>query len=257
MSSPLTQFLVLLAGCPRVFGLVALAPGFNASFAPPLVRVTLAAALAFTLSPLIHPAPGLLDLTPQAYLMLLLSELVLGAVIGFLLSCLLEAARLAGEIVDMQIGFRAGSLYDPLTASHSSILGLLWYLAATVFFFAISGHHWLLGGLMRSFELCPVGGLIYTKSLAGLAVEVMATLFVLALQLAAPLVAALLLADLALGLVGRGMPSMNLMLVGMPGKILVGLGALAACSPMMATTFTRMMDGFQGYLMAVLKAVGA
>lgn len=258
MPSPLPQFLILLAGCPRVFALVALAPGFNAGAIPPVVRVTLAAALAFALSPLIATAnPAILDLTPQAYLALLLSEAVLGAIIGFVLSCLLESARLGGEVVDMQIGFSASAMYDPATSVSSSLLGAFWYLAALVFFFTLNGHHWLLGGLMRSFELCPVGALVYGKALTTLAVQVVAVLFTLAPQLAAPVVATLLLADLALGLIGRSMPQMNLMLVGMPGKILVGLAALAACSPMMATAFGRMMDNFQYYLLAVIKAVGA
>lgn len=258
MSSPFSQFLLLVAGCPRVFALVAFAPGFSASFVPPSVRVTLAAAIAFAMSPLIATAnPAILDLTPQAYFALLLSELVLGAVLGWVLSCLLEAARLGGEVVDMQIGFSAGAMYDPLTASRSSVIGRFWYLTALVFFFTLYGHHWLLAGLMRSFELCPVGSLIYGKALTALAVQVVAVLFTLALQLAAPVVATLLLADLALGLIGRTMPQMNLMLVGMPGKILLGLVALAACSPMLATPFNRLMDSFQYYLLAALKAVGA
>jgi flagellar biosynthetic protein FliR len=249
---------MLLAGCPRVFALVALAPGFDAGFIPPVVRVTLAAAIAFAMSPLLAMAnPQVLELTPQAYLALLLSEAVLGAIIGYVLSCLLESARFGGEIVDMQIGFRAGAMYDPVTSTSSSILGRFWYLAALVFFFTLNGHHWLLGGLTRSFELCPVGSLVYGKALTTLAVQVVAVLFTLGLQLAAPVVATLLLADLALGLIGRGMPQMNLMLVGMPGKIIIGLAALAACSPMMATAFGRMMDGFQYYLLAVIKAVGA
>lgn len=258
MSHLLPEFLLFLAGCPRVFGLVALAPGFSASFVPPPVRVTLAAATAFALGPLITaPQVKLLDLTPQAYLTLLISELILGAIIGYMLSCLLEAARLGGEIVDLQIGFNAGSMYDPMTSTSSSTLGRFWYLAATLFFFVLNGHHWLFKGLMRSFELCPVGAMVYDQQVTALAVQVIAALFTLALQMAAPIVAALMLADLTLGLVGRAMPQMNLMMVGMPAKILMGLGAMAWCSPMMATVFTRMMDSFQGYMFAVLKAVGA
>ena len=258
MSAFLPQFLILLAGCPRVFGLVALTPGFDATFVPPLVRVTLAGALALALSALIAtPSATVLNLTPQAYLALLLSELLLGAILGWLLSCLLEAARLAGEIVDLQIGFRAGELYDPATSGHSSVLGRLWYLSALVFFFAVNGHHWLLAGLARSFELCPVGELVYQKQLAALAVEALAALFTLALQLAAPVVAALILADLTLGLVGRSMPQMNLMLVGMPGKILIGLAALTACSPLAANALTLMLEQFQGLLQAALRAAGA
>lgn len=258
MSLSLPHLFVFLASCPRVFGLVALAPGFSAAFVPPLVRVALACALALALAPLMAaPSQDLLNLTPQAYFALLLSELALGAVLGFLLSCLLEAARLAGEVVDLQIGFRAGSLYDPVSGGHSSLLGQFWYLAVVVFFFVINGHHGLLAGLMRSFELCPVGELVYHPQLAGLAVQVLTAAFGLALQIAGPVVGALILADLTLGLVGRAMPQMNLMLVGMPAKIMVGLGALALSSPMMATALAHLVDQFQYHLQAALKSFAA
>lgn len=256
MTISLPHLLVFLAGCPRVMGLVAFAPGFNAGFVPPTVRVTLGLALAFALAPLIVP-PGqdVLALTPEAYGGLLLGELALGAIIGFLLSTLLEAARLAGEIVDFQIGFRAGSMYDPATGGHSALLGQFWYLAALLFFFVINGHHWLMTGLMRSFELCPIGGLSSAPGLAGIAIQVISASFLLALQLAAPVVGALILADLTLGLVGRGMPQMNLMLVGMPAKITLGVAALALSSPMMATAFTRLFESFQQYLTAALRLI--
>lgn len=252
------QWLILLAACPRVFALMAVAPGFTATSVPPLVRVVLACALAFTLAPLVAAShPELLSLTPQAYLALLLSELVLGGAMGMLLSWLLEAARLAGEVVDLQIGFRAGALYDPISSGSSSVIGRFWFLATVVLFFALDGHHWLMRGLMRSFELCPVGALVFHKSVLAVALDAIQGVFVLALQTAAPLVAALILTDLTLGLVGRSMPQMNLMMVGMPGKILLGLAALALSSPLIVSLFSRSLDLLQTHLLALLRAVGA
>ncbi len=252
------QWLILLAACPRTFALVATAPGFSAASVPPLVRVTLAVALACTVAPLVAaPNPALLALTPQAYVALLLSELILGGIMGLLLSWLLEAARLAGEVVDLQIGFRAGALYDPVGAGSSSVIGQFWFLAAVVLLFALDGHHWLLRGLVRSVELCPVGTLVFDRSLAAVALSAVQALFTLALQTAAPVVAALILADLTLGLVGRSMPQMNLMLVGLPGKIIVGLAALALSSPLLVRLLTETLALLESHLLAVLRAVGA
>jgi flagellar biosynthesis protein FliR len=237
MATYLNQFLLLLAGCPRIIGMIALVPGLDAAFVPPLVRLGLAGGVGMAMGSLIaRPSPAVLALTPEGYLLMLLGELALGAVIGFCLSCLLEAARLAGELVDLQIGFRAGELYDPLGGTSSSILGRLWYLAALVFFFQVNGHHWLIAGLARSYEVCPVGALVYQRQVGLLAGEMVLALFALSLRIAAPVVASLILADLTLGLVGRGMPQMNILLVGMPAKILVGLVALACCSPLMASS---------------------
>ena len=89
------------------------------------------------------------------------------------------------------------------------------------------------------------------------ALDAVQALFVLALQTAAPVVAALILSDLALGLVGRSMPQMNLMLVGLPAKILVGLAALTLCSPLLVNMLSRTLELLQTHLLAVLRAVGA
>ena len=109
---------------------------------------------------------------------------------------------------------------------------------------------------MRSYTLCPVGALVYHKSLATVALQAVQALFVLALQLSAPVVATLILTDLALGLIGRLMPQMNLMMVGMPAKILIGLAALAACSPLLAGNFTQILDLLRQYLATALKLTG-
>ncbi len=247
------QFMLLLAGTPRLIGLVALAPGFSGASVPPQVRVALAVGLAMAMGPLIaSPDPALLELPVGGYLWLLLGELVLGAVIGFCLSCLLEAARFAGELVDLQIGFRAGELYDPLVGGGSSILGRLWYLAAVVFFFQVDGHHWLMAGLARSYAACPVGELVFQRQLGLLAGQMLLASFALALRLAAPLVASLILADVTLGLVSRGMPQMNILLVGMPAKIIVGLAALAICSPAMSGPLTDLAALFRQTMLRFL-----
>ena len=250
------QLLALFAACPRVMALVALMPGFDATFVPPLVRVILSCGVAFALSPLlIGQSSTLLKYTPQGYVAAVLSELLLGALLGFLLSCLLEAARLGGELIDLQIGFRAGALFDPLSSVSSSVLGRFWYLLATMYFLCLNGHHWLLAGLMRSFQVCPVGQLSCSPHLVALALSVVSALFMLALKLAAPVIAALILADLTLGLVGRGMPQMNVLMVGMPGKILVGLIALALSCPVLATGLGEMLAQFREVLLQALRLI--
>lgn len=248
--------LSLLAVCPRMLGLAVSAPGFSAAFVPPQVRVAMAVALAVVLAPLIPP-PRLdaASFTAGTFLALLVTELLLGLVMGFMATALLEMARLAGEIVDLQIGIRAGSLYDPASGSASTELGRLWFLAALIFFFQLNGHHWLVAGLARSYSLCPVGTLVYQPQVTVVAVELLAAQFSLAIRLAAPAIAALILADLALGLAGRGMPQMNLLMVGMPAKILVGLGALALCSPTLAPVMGQVLEVLERQLTRLLQAL--
>jgi flagellar biosynthetic protein FliR len=152
-------------------------------------------------------------------------------------------------------GRRAGSLYDPASGTSSTELGRLWFLAALLFFFQLNGHHWLVAGLARSYTLCPVGSLVYRPAVTMVAVELLAAQFSLAVRLAAPAIAALILADVALGLAGRGMPQMNLLMVGMPAKILMGLTALALCSPILAPVLGQVLEILEAQLTHLLQAL--
>ncbi len=256
METLFSHFLLLLACCPRIFGLMALAPGFSFTVVPPLVRIIVAAAIACAITPLLGtPLERLASLAPEAYVLLLIGELCLGGLLGYLLACLVESARLAGEWIDMQIGFRIGAFYDPATEASVSVLGRVWHWLAIVFFFAVNGHHLLLQGLVRSYDICPLGAAVFQRELIPLAVQALQACFVLALQMAAPVMAALILADLTLGLVGRTIPQMQLMLVGLPGKILVGLGALALCLPQMNNLLWQMLEQFSRFFYAALRLV--
>lgn len=249
------QLLLFLAGTPRLLGFVAIAPGLSNAVVPPPVRIALAAGLAIALGPLVAcPDPTLTRLPVGGYLLLLLGELALGLALGFCLSCLLEAARLAGELVDLQIGFNVGELYDPMVGGTNSLLGRLWYLAALLFFFQLDGHHWLIGGLARTYAVCPVGEVVLHREWGLLAGQVLQSSLVLGLRLAAPLVAALIMADFTLGLASRGMPQMNVLLVGMPAKIIVGLAALAVCSPGVGSALGDMVSLARQFM---LRALGA
>lgn len=256
METLFSYFLLLLACCPRIFGLMALAPGFSFTVVPPLVRIILAAAIAGAITPLLNtPQERVATLSPEAYVLLLVGELCLGGLLGYLGACLLECARLAGEWMDLQIGFRIGAFYDPATEASVSVLSRLWHWLALVFFFAVNGPHMLLQGLVRSYEICPLGAAVFQRELVSLAVQAVQASFVMALQMAAPVLAALILADLTLGLVGRNMPQMQLMLVGLPGKILVGLGALALCLPQMNLLLWQMLEQFSRFFYAALRLV--
>ncbi len=251
----LATALVFLAGCPRILGIVAVAPGFSAAFVPPMVRMTIAGGLALALMPLVAPpAHQVLEMTLQAYIALLISELVMGIACGFMVACLIEAARLGGEIVDLQIGFRVASLFDPISAAQSSLLGQMWYLLAILFFFQVQGHHWLCAGLARSFELCPVGAVLFNQNIGLIAVQLVSALFALALRIAAPVIAALILTDLTMGLLGRGMPQMNILMVGFPAKIVIGMAALVLSTPSLALSLAHMAQLCRDYLSRAILA---
>jgi flagellar biosynthetic protein FliR len=193
---------------------------------------------------------------PLAYIGLCVLELVFGLALGFIVSAVLEALRFGGEILDLQIGLRAGQLFDPASGAHSGILSTGYYMLALVFFVTLNGHHWLLRGVARSFTMVPVGGMTLEADLASLASSLGTTVLVLGLRVAGPVMAALLLADLAFGLVARAVPQINVFLVGIPGKIAVAFAIAAVGAPMLLMNLERVIGTMATYMDALLKACG-
>ncbi len=194
---------------------------------PLLARVLVALALACVIAlPFAQQAVGApADLA--TLLQALLRETLVGATLGLGILMAFAGFALAGRLVDVQIGFGLAQVFDPLTRARVPVLSSAFGLLAAVFFFLVDGHHAVLRGVAYSVERFPVGqGWQFTTAAEPLAREA-AALFALGFALAAPVVLALLLVDFVLGVLSRNLPQLNMLVLGVPVKILAGLLALS------------------------------
>lgn len=153
-------------------------------------------------------------------------EVFAGLIIGYSAYLLFSGIQMAGQIIDIQIGFGLVNVIDPAGGSQVSILGQFYYLVAMLFFLAVDGHHALLKAMGDSFALLPPGGISWFEQAAKsgpLLSGFFTKLFIIAFQVAAPSVAVLFLTNLSMGLLSRTIPQMNVFIVGMPLNIIVGL----------------------------------
>ncbi len=250
----LERFVALLPAGLRVAGVVFFAPGLGSERVPARVRVGLAMALAWILVPVcVRETPPVSDL--GTYIETCLAELAFGAALGFALRVLLEASRMGGEILDLQVGLRAGQLFDPTTGEQSGILSTVYYLIAFILFIQLNGHHELLRGIAASFSIAPVGCLSYDPGLGEVVADLGESVFALGLRLAGPIIAALLLADLAFGLVARAVPQINVFIVGIPAKIAMGILLAALGVPLLWRNLGWIVDLMSKYLHLILRGV--
>ena len=252
----------------RVAGVAWFAPGLGSERAPAQVRVALAIALAVVVVPVAvgqpttswrggstHP-PAPVVSGPGEFIALCLSELAFGIALGFAVAALLEAFRFGGEVLDLQVGLRAGQLFDPSTGAQSGILSTAYYMMALILFVQLNGHHLLLRGLAASFTMTPVGTLCADPGLQRVVCDVGRSMLALGLTVAGPVIAALLLADLALGLVARAVPQVNVFLVGIPGKIALGFAIAVACAPLLAPQLRGVIEAAGRHLDLMIRAFG-
>jgi flagellar biosynthesis protein FliR len=242
---PVEQVLAVLLVAIRVSAWLAVAPPFNSRAIPSLVKVAIAVAVALPIGPrLSGQAPS-----PEVFPVIMagLFQVVVGLTLGFLAQLLFSAVQAAGELVDLASGFTLATLYDPLSNVSSSMFGRIHQLIAVTLLFATNGHLFLLRGFMASYEVFP----LHPTSIGTLTQTVLAhvgTFFTSALQIAAPVVVVLFLAELALGLVSRAVPSLNVFAMSFPVKILLTLSLAAVAVGLLpgavSTILDRIVEGF-------------
>jgi flagellar biosynthesis protein FliR len=211
----------------RIAALLLLTPILYAASLPVLVRVLLSVGIACVLSlPFAAPA-GEVPADVGQLVQALLRETAIGATLGLGILMAFGGFALAGRLVDVQIGFGLAQVFDPLTRSRVPVLSSAFSLFAAVFFFLVNGHHAVLRGIAYSVERFPVGQAWRLSAAAEPLAREGAALFALGFALAAPVVLALLLVDFALGAIARNLPQINMLLLGVPLKVVAGLLALA------------------------------
>ncbi|WP_100010944.1 flagellar biosynthetic protein FliR [Lentibacillus sediminis] len=185
------------------------------------------------------------------FLFLLMKEALVGLLIGLIAFILISALQVAGGFIDFQMGFFLANVIDPQTGAQSPLTGQYFYVFALLFLLSVNGHHLLIDGIFNSFQLIPVESFIPLgeERIADLVIETFNQMFVIAFQIAIPIVGCLFLVDVALGIIARAVPQLNVFVVGLPLKILVGfiviLFFLVLYIALVENLFTAMFDVMQ------------
>jgi flagellar biosynthetic protein FliR len=190
-----------------------------------LIVIGLAAALALGLSPADLPDAATLD--AGGLLAAMATEAALGATLALGVISAFAAISFAGRLIDVQIGFGLAQVFDPVTRRQVPVIQGAFDKLGVIVFFLANGHHALMRGIAYSIERFPVGRAWNIEGAAPVVIKQVGALFTLGLALAAPVVVCLLMVELALGVVARNLPQLNMFVIGVPAKVVVGIAALA------------------------------
>ena len=223
-------FFLVLA---RIGPLFVLAPLFSSRSLPGRARGLAAVAIAFGIAPIVRGGADV-PLDALAFTGLLLKEVLVGMAYAFTLGALFAAVSAAGSLLDTLIGYSFGALVDPVTGNQSSVLANMYSLIGVLVFIAIGGDGWVIQGLARTYELVPLLESPALGSLVAGAQTAFASVFTSALQICAPIVLALIITDVAFGVVSKVVPQLNVFQVGFPAKVVVGLVLIGVSLPFAA-----------------------
>ncbi len=238
------QFFLLMF--VRVVTMVLLLPVFGNNSIPAQLKVALSLLLTIALFSTqlaagLPPAPS--NLSTGVFVLLVAKEAMVGLAVGFAASFLFTAVQFAGHLVDTEMGFGFVEMVDPFTDQSVTALGQMQVILFTILFLLFNGHYFLLISIQKSFELIPLMGAHFPGDQMSVHVTGMISdIFVVAFKLSAPIFVTLLLTEIALGVVARTVPQINIFFVGMPLKIFVGMGTTVIVLPMLATLFRRLVE---------------
>lgn len=159
----------------------------------------------------------------MTFILLVVKEALVGLLIGLVAYMIMAAIQIAGGLIDFQMGFAIANVMDPQTGAQSPLTGQYFYTIAMLFLLAVNGHHLLIDGIFYSYQTVPIDAMIAfgEQGIAEFAMRTLSKLFIIAFQMAMPIVGCLFLVDVALGIVARTVPQLNVFVVGLPLKIFV------------------------------------
>lgn len=225
-----TQLGFALLVLARVSGIFTSAPIFGSRNIPAYAKTGLALSLTYLIAPVVERPPAIPD-NLYAYLFLVIGEVIIGLTIGFAASLIFSAVQMAGQLLDMQIGFGIINIFDPQLGQQVPLIGNFKYILALIVFLSTNGHHIFLTALVTSFKLIPLTGVVFSSALTSLIIDMISGIFIIAIKISLPVLVAVFLTDIALGILARTIPQMNIFVVGVPAKIIVGIFVLSLALP--------------------------
>jgi flagellar biosynthetic protein FliR len=232
----------------RILALLATAPVFSNAAMPARLRLVAGLAIAMALAPALPPPP---PITAGSWLGLtvIVEQLLIGSMMGFALRIAFAAIDVAGELIGLQMGLSFATFFDPVAGGQTPVMTQFLGLLTALFFLAMNGHLLAIYLVAESFTVLPISSLpFHAVSLAAL-VKAASMMFSLGVLLALPLITALLVTNLALGVLSRVAPALNLFAVGFPVTMALGFLVLLLCLPYigaaMEPVFTRGFDALE------------
>lgn len=244
-------FTALVLVSIRMFCFFILVPVFFPNGTPGIVKVGLALIMAYILMPDINYS-SINDINNTwSFIYNCLNEVSAGLTLGFLTSLCFSMVRFAGNVMDMQVGFAMMNFLDPSSNSNTTMIERLLYWTSMVIFLIVDGHHMLIKSLIQSFSIIKLGNFFLTKDSIVLVFKAFIEYFNIAVQIAVPVVLIILFTDITMSLIARTVPQLNIMILGLPVKILVGLASFCFALPIlidiMEKSFTVIPDSLKGF----------
>ncbi len=248
------EILVFALVLIRIVSFVIAWPVFSVFSVPNHAKVLLSLLIAGLLFPIVEKGSLTIAMLSLEIAWLSIKEAFLGLCLGYVCRFFFFATTIGGNVISTSMGLASGQMFNPALGTTSSTFEQFFNILATLFFLAVNGHHLFLSGLVRSFELIPISttGLDYhVFAESGLFIK---EICIMGLQMAAPVMVAVFFMNVAMGIIGRAVPQINVLVTSLPVNVLTGMAVVLMMIPLLMVEMANYMDGLSSYLFRFLKA---
>jgi len=231
----------------RISAMMMSAPVFGARMLPVRIRIIMALSVSLLTVPMLPPVP-VVDPLSLAAANILLQQILIGVATGFIIQMVFQSLVIAGEAIANGMGLGFARMVDPANGVQVPVISQFFVVLATLLFVILNGHLLLIQLIVRSFEILPIGEAGLSLAAINAVVSWASQMFIGGLMIALPAVTALLVVNVAMGVITRAAPQLNIFAVGFPLMILLGFIFLAATLPSVFSQFTQMLMAAYEYI---------
>ncbi len=249
------QFVLFFLIFVRISAFFISAPILGHQAAPIPVKLGISGFISVVMFPMISAQTPNIDARLLVFVLMILREAMAGLLLGFTVTLLFSAVRFAGEIIAYNMNLTVANVFDPESNQSNPVIGEFLFLTTLLIFLALNGHHFLLESIVMTYSTVPVGTFAISKPMFDVVQQLTAVFFASAVKIAAPVLAAMFLTNIALAVVSRVMPQMNVFIVAFPLNIGIGLLILLSSSSMFVFVTKKMLLNFENSILELVKAM--
>lgn len=251
------DFIIVFLIFVRVSTALIASPVFGSKTIPTLPKIFLSLVIAYLVYLTIDRS--VLSNVPTGWMIVILSikEAITGLVMGFMMQFVFWGVSYAGTLIGFDMGLTMAEVFNPSSEESGNVIGEFLYYGALMVFFLINGHHYIISSVKHSFSVIPLGKFTINKPVYDLIVIYAASVFVIAVKIASPIMVSFFLVHIGEGIIARIIPQMQVFFVTQPLKIGVGLLLLSSITPLYIYVIKNLMQDYENKLYNLIAAMGA
>ncbi len=249
--SGLIYFLLIFS---RTIGITILNPIFSRKEIPYIIKIGVSLYLALIVTNSVTVNIEISNIAVLTFIMI--KEFVIGLIIGFVSYLFFNALYIAGEFIDMSMGFGIVNVLDIQNNIQVPIMGNFIYILSMLIFLSVNGHYYFLSAVLDSYKYVPIGVLEINENFLQFSINIFTQIFVIGFKISAPIVITLLLTDVALGILSRTVPQMNVFMVGMPLKVFIGVITMIIVLPMYIFSLDALFNKSFDSIYNIIRIIG-